>query len=492
MEVSRSKLRQLDTDFAVFSGGGGFFSSAPTGLIQKFDTTAASITGQSPRGGPAAASFGIVHNNTAFFGFLDWLQKNQIAKILAEPNIVAVSGRPAQFQDGGETPIPVPQSLGTTTIEFKPFGTIVDFLPIVLGNGNIRLEVRPQIIETDFSHAITVNGTTIPAFNTRKVDTAVEMKAGQTFALAGLVQEITTTTKTGLPYVSDLPIIGVPFRGTNDVTEETELLIVVTPELVDPLDACEVPCGGPGTYTTSPTNRGLYCAGHVEVPTACNPTSGLSSCGQNQCGQCNNGGCPCNGGAIVNGGMPVQGMPGQAMMPNVQISDGAAYDGSANGTTILPTPESDAGANAAAPTEIASPQDLKLPDGAATEKSPKPAAQTKPADTATPTTAQPPLPPQPAGPQPKATPSQPVTPVPSPVPGSGSYNPATQPNNAYTLPVSSPVQSPAYSAARSYTPQRQPVFVRNASRPNNPQTQQSQQGTQGHENSLIGPVGYEQ
>jgi pilus assembly protein CpaC len=499
MEVSRSKLRQLDTDFAVFGGNGGFFASAPTGLIQKFDSTASSITGQSPRGGPAAASFGIVHNNTAFFGFLDWLQKNQVAKILAEPNIVAVSGRPAQFQDGGETPIPVPQSLGTTTIEFKPFGTIVDFLPIVLGNGNIRLEVRPQIIETDFSHAITVNGTTIPAFNTRKVDTAVEMKAGQTFALAGLVQEITTTTKTGLPYVSDLPIIGVPFRGTNDVTEETELLIVVTPELVDPLDACEVPCGGPGTYTTSPTNRGLYCAGHVEVPTACNPTSGLSACGQDQCGRCNNGGCLCNGAPVMNGGMPVQGIPGQPMMPNVQMSGGAGYDESANATTtVLPTPESDAGANALPPAEAAaptpSPQDLKLPDTSAAAKSPKPAEQAKP-DVFKPTTAQPPLPPQPSAPAtpnapaPTAPQSAPVTPVPSP--NSGSYNPATHPSEAY-MPASSPVQTPAYSAARSYTPQRQPVFVRNPSRPNNPQVQQPQQPAPARENSLIGPVGYEQ
>src|SRR5262249_19214719 len=92
MEVSRTKLRQLSTDFFVGTQNGGFFSSAPSGLLQTIDTTTQKITGLSPRGGPTAVEFGIVHNGTTFFGFLDWLQQNQVAKILAEPNIVAVSG----------------------------------------------------------------------------------------------------------------------------------------------------------------------------------------------------------------------------------------------------------------------------------------------------------------------------------------------------------------------------------------------------------------
>ena len=201
MEVSRTKLRQLDTDFVAFGSGGGIFLLRRQWVAanhrQRYGRRSPV---RRPRGGPAAVQFGIVHNNNSFFGFLDWLQQNQIAKILAEPNIVAVSGRPAQFQDGGEIPIPVPQSLGTTTIEFKPFGTIVDFLPIVLGNGNIRLEVRPQVIEADYSQRhYRQRISRFPRFNTRKVDTAVEMKAGQTFALAGLVQENTVTTKSGCP-----------------------------------------------------------------------------------------------------------------------------------------------------------------------------------------------------------------------------------------------------------------------------------------------------
>ncbi len=505
MEVSRTKLRQLDTDFIAFGSGGGFFSSAPSGLLQTIDSASQKVTGASPRGGPAAVQFGIVHNNNSFFGFLDWLQQNQIAKILAEPNIVAVSGRPAQFQDGGEVPIPIPQSLGTTTIEFKPFGTIVDFLPIVLGNGNIRLEVRPQVVEADYSHAITVSGITIPAFNTRKVDTAVEMKAGQTFALAGLVQENTTTTKSGLPYVSDMPIIGVPFRKTSDTIEETELLIIVTPEFVDPINACEMPCGGPGTCTTSPTNRGLYCGGYMEVPTACNPTQGLSACGQDPCGKC--GGCPSCG---ANGSSGMNGSCGTCQGPPPMVQGGApigvttaspmpipttGYDELPSATAVYPstTGQSEVVPNspgtAASGTESKSstetitppaPQDISLPENPSEGKS-QSADQTKGVE-------QPVVPAQPAQ---QSNPAQQPS-VPGPVPNGASYLPADVPTSSYSaVPANGPAASPVYTVPRPYSPTRQPVFVRNASRPNNPQQLQWQQVAPPRENSLIGPIGYD-
>src|SRR4051794_18305706 len=276
MEMSRTKLRRMATDFSVLSNNGGFFSTGVSGLITNTDVSSGVHTVTDTAG--KAAEFGIVNGGTTFFGFLDWLQQNHIAKILSEPNIVAVSGRPAQFNVGGEIPIVVPQSLGTASIEYKPFGTQIDFLPIVLGNGRIRLEVRPRISEIDDSRSVVIQNFTVPALTVRQVDTAVEMQAGQTFALAGLVQERTETHKRGLPYVQDMPIIGVPFRKTEDLVNEIELLIIVTPEFVDAMDPCEAPCDGPGAFTTSPTNRGLYCGGHMEVPTACNPTSGLGSC----------------------------------------------------------------------------------------------------------------------------------------------------------------------------------------------------------------------
>ncbi|HEX4412949.1 MAG TPA: hypothetical protein VH107_04920, partial [Lacipirellulaceae bacterium] len=500
MEVSRTKLRQLSTDFFV-GGSGGFFASAPSGLIQTIDTTTEKVTGLSPRGGPASASFGIVHNGTTFFGFLDWLQQNQVAKILAEPNIVAVSGRPAQFQDGGEVPIPVPQSLGTTTIEFKPFGTIVDFLPIVLGNGNIRLEVRPQVVETDYSRAITVSGITIPAFNTRRVDTAVEMKAGQTFALAGLVQEITTTSKSGLPYVSDIPVVGVPFRKTSDNTEETELLIVVTPEFVDPLDAGQMPCEGPGMFTTSPTDRGLYCAGQMEVPTCCHPTQGLASGGQDPCANCAcghcNTGCSTCGNANGTGTGPVMLNTVPAIGNGVALPGGTGYDDSSNAAppaTVIrnpsaqPTPavEPSRSLPLKAPNDLPSPQqgaqnlpdDISLPVEVEDHSGPPTARPVTPAiPVATPKAAPAvaPVPPQPAAAPPVAPAPMPVTPV----------EPAAEDGAV------SQGGAPIYTTPRPYSPQRQPVFLRNASRPYNPQPSSTPAASAPRPGALIGPVGYD-
>src|SRR5215210_1426332 len=129
MEMSRTKLRRMATDFSVLSNGGGFFSTGVSGLLTNTDVANGVHTVTDTAG--KAAEFGIVHNNTTFFGFIDWLQQNRIAKVLSEPNIMAVSGRPAQFNVGGEIPIVVPQSLGTASIEYKPFGTQIDFLPIV-------------------------------------------------------------------------------------------------------------------------------------------------------------------------------------------------------------------------------------------------------------------------------------------------------------------------------------------------------------------------
>jgi pilus assembly protein CpaC len=164
----------MGTDFAALGSNGGFFATGVSGLLTDTSTNVGSIQSLTDTAGNAAR-FGIVHNNNAFFGYIDWLQENRIAKILAEPNIVAVSGRPAQFNVGGEIPIVVPQSLGTASIEFKPFGTQIDFLPIVLGNGNIRLEVRPRISEIDDSRSVVIQNFTIPSLTVRQVDTAVEM-----------------------------------------------------------------------------------------------------------------------------------------------------------------------------------------------------------------------------------------------------------------------------------------------------------------------------
>ena len=264
MEVSRTKLRDMGFDFANFNGNDAIVSSI-SGLIASSTLSPGAVT---PVGGNAGDTvrFGIVDGSNSFFGFLRLLRQNNMAKILAEPKLVTVSGRPASFNVGGEIPVPVPQSLGSVTIEYKKYGTQVDFLPIVLGNGNIRLEVRPRISELDPSNAILVNGSLVPGLKERMIDTGVEMKAGQTLALAGLVQNRIEATNRGIPVLADMPWLGAAFRAVHHQNNEIELLILVRPELVQAMDPHEVPPGGPGLNTVDPCDTDLYWRGHMEVP----------------------------------------------------------------------------------------------------------------------------------------------------------------------------------------------------------------------------------
>ncbi|MEM1303697.1 MAG: pilus assembly protein N-terminal domain-containing protein, partial [Planctomycetota bacterium] len=168
-EVSRTKLRKLGVDFGFLGTGGSVLATATGGLIDNVTNGTGALQTITDTGGQTV-QFGVTSNGNQLLGFLDALQQNNLAKILAEPNITAVSGRPAQFNEGGEIPIIVPQGFGQVSIEYKKFGTQVDFLPIVLGNGSIRLEVRPRVSELDVTNGITVDDTQIPALTVREVD----------------------------------------------------------------------------------------------------------------------------------------------------------------------------------------------------------------------------------------------------------------------------------------------------------------------------------
>ncbi|TWT30875.1 type II and III secretion system protein family protein [Blastopirellula retiformator] len=273
-EVSRTKLRQLGIDWASI-GSEYFVSSTASSILGP----AGVLTSGARDGLEATAQtvqFGVLGSQTQFYGFMEALRQKNVAKLTSEPTLTTISGRPASFLSGGEVPIQVASGLGTTSIEFKDFGTRVDFVPIVLGNGNLKLEVRPEVSEVDASLA--VGGT--PGFRTRRADTAVEMKAGQSMALAGLIQEKIETESRGVPYLADLPWVGAAFRRNVDRRNEVELLIIVTPELIGPLNPEEVPCEYPGSNTGIVNDCELYGRGYVEVP-ACPP-----------------------GGACIDGGMP--------------------------------------------------------------------------------------------------------------------------------------------------------------------------------------------
>ncbi len=260
-EVSRTKLRQLGMDWANIHGSS--FAVSSIGDVIANTQAISGMTGS----GNDGMRFGIVNGGSKFFGFIEALQQEDLVKILAEPDVATVSGRPAQFRAGGQVPYPSSTSINGVSVSYMDTGVTVDFLPIVLGNGDVRLEVRPVVRELDPTTQIEISpGVFAPGFTERKVDTGVEMKPGQTLALAGLVSKRVIGNKTGFPWIGDLPYIGIPFRREKMQTEDVELLIIVTPELVAATDPCETPQCLPGMHTDVPSDCDMYLKGYIEVP----------------------------------------------------------------------------------------------------------------------------------------------------------------------------------------------------------------------------------
>ena len=175
-------------------------------------------------------------------GLLNTLERKGLSKTLAEPTLLALSGERASFLAGGEFPVPVVQSGGgnsnggnAITVEFKPFGVSLAFTPTVLGNKVINLVVEPEVSSIDPSASITINGLVVPGLQTRRASTTIELRDGESFAIAGLLRRDFATTIRQLPILGSLPIIGALFRSSTFQKGETELLIVVTPHLVAPL-----------------------------------------------------------------------------------------------------------------------------------------------------------------------------------------------------------------------------------------------------------------
>jgi len=176
-----------------------------------------------------------------FEAYLNALENKGFAKTLAEPTLVALSGEKASFLAGGEFPIPVVQSgrdgdgVGRVTVEFKPFGVSLGFTPTVLGDRTINLRVEPEVSSIDPAASIQLNGISIPGLQTRRVSTVLELRDGESFAIAGLLQKDFQTTINQLPLLGNIPILGALFRSTQFQKGETELLIVVTARLVAPI-----------------------------------------------------------------------------------------------------------------------------------------------------------------------------------------------------------------------------------------------------------------
>ena len=221
------------------------------------------------------------------------LESRGLLEVLAEPNVMAQNGKEASFVAGGEFPYPVVQgSTGAggaaVTIQFREFGVRLNFIPTITPRGTISLRVAPEVSALDFTHGLTVNGFSVPAITVRKLDTAVELNEGQSFAIGGLLDNRVTDSLEKVPFLGDLPILGKFFQSKSRTKENTELLVIVTPELVRP-----IPQGAPlPAIKRFDTVRGSEYAsgyadagqGHRRVRTAQldSPDPGVKSAGKNR------------------------------------------------------------------------------------------------------------------------------------------------------------------------------------------------------------------
>ena len=233
-EMSRAVTKRLGFNFAVQTEGGSFGVSQINRLTT-FDTFVTGI------GAAINALFRLQTGGVTLTSFIDALKEEGLVKILAKPTLVTLSGQEASFLAGGEFPIPVPQQEDTITIEFRTFGVGLTFTPTVLSDRQISLRVAPEVSELDFANAVSFSGFVVPALTTRRASTVVELADGQSFAIAGLLDESVRESVSRFPVLGDIPILGALFRSVSFQKSETELVIIVTPHLVKPVDVAQQP-----------------------------------------------------------------------------------------------------------------------------------------------------------------------------------------------------------------------------------------------------------
>ncbi|MCE5278753.1 MAG: pilus assembly protein N-terminal domain-containing protein [Planctomycetaceae bacterium] len=277
-EVSRTAIRALGLN--VFDGGSDFFGGSQIGpdmggaLVPMSIGPAAGVNAANTIPFTFNADVSVSPNVTLFGGFPDWnfqfflqaLAENQYLRILAEPTLVALSGEEASFLAGGEFPIPVVQGTSTgggtsITIEYREFGVRLRFRPTVLGDNSIRLFVAPEVSELSDAGAVEMQGFRIPSLRTRRAETTLQLRSNQTFAMAGLINRATTARNSRIPGIGDLPILGPLARSVRHTTGETELMVLVTASLVEPMNV-KPPL--PGDTHRVVNDWELFCQGKIE------------------------------------------------------------------------------------------------------------------------------------------------------------------------------------------------------------------------------------
>lgn len=255
-EISKRLGQQLGVNFGIQGRDGDFGLSLLDGLAgPNLGINNRSVS-------PAInAVFGFIDGNETFIIAIDALQEDGLLQILAKPTLIAQSGRSASFLAGGEFPFPVVDD-DDVTIEWKPFGVALSFTPTVLGDGKISLTVSPEVSDLDFTKTLSYGGYVVPSIDTRRMSTVVELRDNQSFAIAGLMKNYVRESIAKFPLLGDIPILGALFRSTKYQSDETELVVIVTPHLVKPVDGDDLPL--PTDAFTPPNPFELMLLGRLE------------------------------------------------------------------------------------------------------------------------------------------------------------------------------------------------------------------------------------
>jgi pilus assembly protein CpaC len=270
IEISRTAGRELGVQWNRF-GGSTITNIGDRVSANNLPLTAATIAGETAAGVISNASpFGFLVGRIAASGMttdvmINALEQKGIARSLAEPNLVALSGDTASFLAGGEYPIPVSGSFGQVTVDYKKYGVGLAFTPTVLGRGMINLKIEPEVSQIDTTHTVSVsNGVSVPALIVRRASTTVELTDGQSFVIGGLLQNDNKNSIEQLPWLGSVPVLGALFSSKSYQKNETDLAIIVTPHLVRPARPGDV-IKAPTDDTLPPNDTDFFLLGKMEV-----------------------------------------------------------------------------------------------------------------------------------------------------------------------------------------------------------------------------------
>lgn len=267
-EMQRNVSKSLSASLSLNGAIGGTGINGGTGTTNTSGGVATSLGGNVPalNQNAGAVLFGFNAGSTQVGILLEALEQKGVVRYLAEPNLVALSGQEAKFLAGGEYPVPVAQSDNRISVEFKPFGVELSFIPRVLDKDIINLEMKASVSAIDPTNSLSIgNGISIAAFTRRETSSTVEMRDGESFAIAGLLTDDFTDNSSQLPWIGDVPILGALFRSSDYQRNQTELVIIVTAHLVSPTrgDALALPTD----RIKPPTEKDLFLYGRTSEGT---------------------------------------------------------------------------------------------------------------------------------------------------------------------------------------------------------------------------------